>query len=111
MTFVTVFRHVPPPVIGACGVVPDRAFAAFEQSLDWLELNGILVERFDPRLQSEEAARLDAVAARLASEGDDCLPLIVVDGVVVSARVYPRRTALARLVGQSRRDAPLQVVP
>jgi len=24
MTTVTVFRHAPPPIIGVCGVVPDR---------------------------------------------------------------------------------------
>jgi len=44
MTTVTVFRHPPPPVIGVCGVVFDRAFEAFDQNLDWLEAIGILVE-------------------------------------------------------------------
>jgi hypothetical protein len=42
MTTVTVFRHPPPPVIGVCGVVLDRASETFEQSLDWLEATGIL---------------------------------------------------------------------
>jgi len=55
MTNVTVFLHPPPPVIGVCGVVSDRAFEAFEQNLDWLEAIGVLVERIDPQEQPEEA--------------------------------------------------------
>lgn len=77
MTTVTVFRHAPPPLIGVCGVLPDRDFEAFEQELDWLEACGLLVERFDP---------------------------ILVDGVVVSSGVHPTRSQLARLVGQHRFD-------
>jgi hypothetical protein len=57
MTTVTVFRHPPPPVIGVCGVVFDRAFEAFEQNLDWLEATGVLGERIDPHEEPEEAAR------------------------------------------------------
>ena len=57
MTTVTVFRHAPPPLIGVCGVVPDRVSEAFEQELDWLEASGLLVERFDPYGQPGEAAR------------------------------------------------------
>lgn len=34
MTTVTVFHHLPPPIVGVCGVVPDRGFQAFEKNLD-----------------------------------------------------------------------------
>ena len=101
MTTVTVFRHPPRPVIGVCGVVFDRAFEVFEQTLDWLETTGILVERIDPWKQPEEAARFEAVTASLAREGHCCLPLILVDGVIASSRVLPTRTQLARLVGRT----------
>ena len=37
MTLITVFRHVPPPIIGTCGVIRDRTFDVFEEQLDWLE--------------------------------------------------------------------------
>jgi hypothetical protein len=33
MTFVTVFRHIPRPIIGMIG---DRTFEALEANLDWL---------------------------------------------------------------------------
>ena len=107
MTTVTVFRHAPAPLIGVCGVVPDRASEAFEQELDWLEANGLLVERFDPYREPGEAARLQGVAEALAKQGPRCLPLILVDGVIVSSGVHPTRTQLARVVGQRRSQTEL----
>ncbi len=105
MTTVTVFRRVPEPIIGVCGFVPDRAFDAFEESLDWLESTGILVERFDPATQPSEVAPFDEVVKRLAREGERCLPIILVDGVLASEAVRPTRSQLARVVGRIRRDA------
>ncbi len=107
MTTVTVFRHPPPPVIGVCGVVFDRAFEASEQNLDWLEAVGIVVERIDPQEHPEEAARFEAVRNLLASQGHRCLPLILVDGVLVSSGARPTRSQLARLVGRNRRQPDL----
>jgi hypothetical protein len=107
MTTVTVFRHSPLPVIGVCGIVFDRAFEAFEQNLDWLEAIGVLVERVDPQEEPEEAARFDAVRDLLEREGQRSLPLILVDGALVSSRVRPTRSQLARLVGRSRRQPDL----
>ena len=109
MTTVTVLRHSPPPLIGVCGVVFDRAFEAFEQNLDWLETTGILVERIDPLEQPEEAARFDAVRDSLARGGDRCLPLILVDDLIVSSGIRPTRSHLARLVGRSRRQPAFPV--
>ena len=104
MTTVTVFRHAPPPLIGVCGVVPDRVSEALEQNLDWLEASGFLVERFDPYRQPGEVVRFEAVTQSLAKAGNRCLPLILVDGVVVSSGVHPTRSQLARVVGQHRDD-------
>jgi hypothetical protein len=109
MTIVTVFRHSPSPVIGVCGGVVDRAFEALEQNLDWLEETGILVERIDPSNQPQEAARFEVVMESLTREGNRCLPLILVDGVIVSSGVYPTRSQLARLVGRSRQHPDLPV--
>jgi hypothetical protein len=103
MTRVTVFRHVPPPIIGSVGVIPDRDFAAFEERLDWLEANGILVERFDPRTVPGEVAARGTVLDLLSAEGGRCLPLILVDGGIVWQGSYPSRTQLARAVGGVRR--------
>ena len=42
---VTVFRTVPPLIVGTCGVVPNPDFDAFEERLDELEATGVVVER------------------------------------------------------------------
>ncbi len=104
MTTVTVFRRVPPPVIGVCGVVPDRASEALEESLDWLETTGVIVERFDPTSQPSEAGRFPGVDQALMREGDRVLPLILVDGVIASSGRRPTRSQLAQVVGRTRRD-------
>lgn len=99
MTLITVFRHVPPPIIGSCGITHDRDFEAFEALLDWIEAGGTLVERFDPITDPAEVARWNSVKEALLTEGDRCLPLFLADGKIVSQGVYPTRTQLARLVG------------
>ena len=101
MPSVTVFRRVPPPIIGTVGVIHDRDFEAFEERLDWLEAIGVLVERLDPRSATLEVAARKSVRQLLAQEGDRCLPLILVNDAVVSRGVYPSRTQLARAVGQA----------
>jgi hypothetical protein len=106
MTMVTVFRRVPPPIIGTAGVIQDRAFEAFEERLDWLEAIGLPVERFDPSAAGREVAARERVRDLLATEGDRCLPLILVNDAVVSRGVYPSRTQLARAVGQARGGVP-----
>ncbi len=110
MTTVTVFRRVPPPIIGVCGVVPDRGFEAFEATLDWLETTGVLVERFDPEGAPAEAAVFDA-ALRASPREDVRLPLVLVDGVVVSAGRSLTRAELARLVGLSSEHGSKKVPP
>ena len=104
MAILTVFRHVPPPIIGTCGVIRDRTFDVFEEELDWLEACGTFVERFDPATDLSEVSRREPVKAMLAAEGDRCLPLILADGKVVSHGAYPSRTQLAHLVACVRLD-------
>jgi len=60
MTFVTVVRHVPRPIIGMIGTLHDPEFERFEANLDWLETTGVLVEQFDlsrPNRKSPGARR------------------------------------------------------
>jgi hypothetical protein len=101
MALVTVFRHIPPPIIGTFGVIHDRAFEDFEERLDWLEASGRPVERFDPNREPGEVATREPVRALLAREGDRCLPLVLVDDAVVLSGSYPSRGQLARAVGRA----------
>jgi len=102
MPLVTVFRRIPPPIIGIVGAIHDRGFEAFEECLDWLEAAGVPVERLDPTTEPAEVVAREPVRALLAREGDRCLPLILVNDTVVLRDRYPSRTELARAVGRSR---------
>jgi len=103
MTSVTVIRRVPRSIIGTIGVIRDREFDAFEERLDWLEAAGCLpVVRVDPD-EPEAVTGLPAfIVQALADAGEHDLPLILVDGVVVSRGVYPTRTQLAHWIGSHR---------
>ena len=103
MTYVTVFRHIPPPIIGMVGTRYHPQFRQFESTLDWLETTGVLVERFDPAIAATEIACRPAVQPLLSEPGGRCLPLILVNDEIASQGVYPSRAQLARLVGQAKR--------
>lgn len=102
MPLVTVFRRIPPPIIGTTGVTHDRSFESFEEHLDWLEAAGVPVERFDPSADPREVADREPVRTLLAREGARCLPLVLVNDAVVIRGAYPSRAQLARAVGRAR---------
>ena len=80
---------------GVCGPSVDPALVQFAADLRWLARQGLEVERYN--LSQQPAAFLDtpAVKAALASEGNDCLPLTMVDGDVVCKGHYPSQETLA----------------
>jgi hypothetical protein len=75
-------------------------FETLEANLDWLETTGMPVERFDPTTAPSEAATHPVVQQLLLANGDQCLPLILVNDAVVSRGTYPSRAQLARAVGR-----------
>ncbi|HEX7487789.1 MAG TPA: arsenite efflux transporter metallochaperone ArsD [Anaeromyxobacteraceae bacterium] len=83
---------------GVCGPEVDPALVRFAADLEWLKTNGADVERFN--LSQEPAAFVanTAVAAAMRTS-DDALPLLLVDGKIVSQGSYPERGALAELAG------------
>ena len=100
MTFVTVFRRVPRPITGMIGILQDPDFERFEANLDWLETTGVLVEQFDPSTAEGEVAKRPVVRQILSDEGEQALPVILVNEAVVSRGRYLSRAQLARAVGQ-----------
>jgi AhpD family alkylhydroperoxidase len=83
---------------GVCGPQVDPALVRFAADLEWLRSNGAEVERFN--LAQEPAAFVanSEVTAAMRAR-DDALPLIVVDGKIVSQASYPERSVLAELAG------------
>lgn len=94
---------------GACGPAPDPRLAQFSADLKWLEGNGVEVRRFN--LAQEPAAfTSNPTVARILTETDgEGLPIIEMDGRVLSQGLYPDRAQLAALVGLSAK--PVNAAP
>ncbi len=92
---------------GVCGPSVDPKLPRFAADLDWLKSKGVQVERYN--LAQDVAAFTANVTVKgaLNSSGTKCLPLLLLDGEVVSSGEYPSREALARYVGVEYEPAPL----
>ncbi len=105
MTVVEVFD---PPMCcstGACGPEPDTRLAQFAADLDWLKSQGVQVRRYNLAQEPTRFTTNPRVKQILEALGTDGLPVVVVDGRMVSQGEYPSREQLrelARLGGSSR---------
>ena len=91
-----------PPICcstGVCGEDVDINLVRFAADLEWFKAAGVTVRRFslsqDPQAFMNEPEVLRAVS----SKGTRCLPLVVVDGKIVSQGSYPTRDEVAVLSG------------
>lgn len=84
---------------GVCGLDIDPALPRFAADLEWLKTQGVNVERYNLAQQPGVFVANESVKAALHEEGNGCLPLILVDGRIISRAAYPDRVALAGYVG------------
>jgi hypothetical protein len=84
---------------GVCGPVVHPALPRFAADLEWLTGKGVTVTRFNLAQEPKAFTTNPAVKAALAHEGTRCLPLISVNGDVVSKGLYPDRATLAGWTG------------
>jgi hypothetical protein len=84
---------------GVCGPRVDPVLPRFAADLDWLKQQGIQVARFNPAQQPQAFASNATVAAALAADPEKSLPLVLVDGHIVSRGTYPSRQELAGWAG------------
>ena len=96
---------------GVCGPAVDPKLVSFGSNLHWLVNHGVRVERFNLSQQPQAFAFHEAVKSALESEGPACLPLILVDGHIVSRGVYPDRKHLADFAGLAEEFAAESVNP
>lgn len=80
---------------GVCGPEVDPVLPRFAADLQWLAEQGHHVERFNLAQQPEAFVGHPQVQQTLMAEGASCLPLILVDGQIVSRQGYPTRDELA----------------
>jgi len=84
---------------GVCGVDADTALIEFSSDIDWLQKNGVEVQRFN--LAQEPAAFINdpLIKAEINASGESCLPLFVLEGEIISRGVYPDRKQLQSWMG------------
>jgi hypothetical protein len=86
---------------GVCGPQVDPVLPRFAADLDWLKAQGHRVERYNLAQQPQAFLQNPDVHQLVATLGTTCLPLIVVDGQIVSRREYPSREMLSQWTGMS----------
>ena len=91
---------------GVCGPSVDPMLPRFAADLDWLKEHGIQVTRHNLAQEPAAFAATAAVQAALTERGTDCLPLILIDGRIVSQGTYPTRAELASWTGLDGKPAP-----
>lgn len=99
MTTVEVFD---PPMCcstGVCGPEVDPLLVRFTADFHWLAQEGIRVERYNLSQQPQAFLANPAVKAALNQHGKDCLPLVLVNGVIACTGRYPTRKELAQSAG------------
>jgi hypothetical protein len=83
---------------GVCGVDVDPVLVQFAADLKWIEGQGITVARHNLGQEPQAFAANAAVVSEMEA-GMDRLPVVLVDGHVVSPGIYPSRQQLAQKLG------------
>lgn len=84
---------------GVCGPDEDDELAQFASALEWAKKQGASVDRYNLGQQPGAFAQDAKVKGLLESDGVECLPLVFVDGEVLTKAGYPSRAALADKLG------------
>ena len=84
---------------GVCGPSVDPALSAFAADAQWLASQGVQVVRHNLAQEPQAFASNLVVRDLLSSEGERCLPVVLVDGDVLGHGAYPRREVLAQACG------------
>ena len=84
---------------GVCGPSVDSALIQFAQNVEWLKRRGIGVTRYNLSQQPGAFVKNPEVSRLLHIEGNDCLPITLLNGKVVATRLYPVRDELTRILG------------
>lgn len=83
---------------GVCGPSVDPELPRFAADLDWLQKQGVTVQRFNLSQQPAAFAENPAVREALA-RGTEVLPLVLVGDRIAVEGAYPSRETLAALAG------------
>ncbi|MEY4566841.1 MAG: Arsenical resistance operon trans-acting repressor ArsD [Planctomycetota bacterium] len=94
---------------GVCGPEVDPDLPRFAGDIEWLKSQGHKVSRFNLAQSPMAFVENKKIHEVLSKEGTECLPVIMVDGEIVSRKEYPQREKMLRLVGSVSSKAVLPV--
>jgi arsenical resistance operon trans-acting repressor ArsD len=83
---------------GVCGPDVDPALVAFAADLKWAGEQGVTIKRYNLG-QEPQAFMANAAVVKEIEAGMDRLPIIAVDGRIVSTGVYLTRSQIAQKLG------------
>ncbi|MDD5175092.1 MAG: arsenite efflux transporter metallochaperone ArsD [Sterolibacterium sp.] len=83
---------------GVCGVEVDPVLVQFSADLQWLAEHDIQVKRYNLS-QEPQAFAGNAAIVKEMEAGMDRLPILLVDGHIVSTGMYPSRIQLVQKLG------------
>lgn len=81
---------------GICGNNVDPKLITFASDLEWLKKQGVDVVRHGLSFEPNEFVKNEDVKTALQKEGNDSLPIVIVDGQLVYKGIYPDREQLAK---------------
>jgi arsenite methyltransferase len=84
---------------GVCGTEPDVSLSRFAADLQWLQTQGVAVERFTLSQQPDKFTSQPDILAAVNAGGTGVLPIVTIDDQIVTQRQYPSREQLATKLG------------
>ena len=101
MTTLQVFDKPMCCSTGICGPQVDPVLPQFASDLAWLKEQGVTVERFNLAQEPQAFIAHADVKDAIQVNHEQVLPIVRVDGVIVSRGAYPLRHQLAKWCGKS----------
>tara|TARA_R100001143_G_scaffold63450_1_gene70559 strand:+ start:24568 stop:25161 length:594 start_codon:yes stop_codon:yes gene_type:complete len=90
---------------GVCGPDVDDSLADFANDVKWMKGQGIEVNRFNLGQEPELFKSNPVVLSKLQKEGSDVLPIIMINGEIVSQGGYPDRRQLSDWLSLDKPDS------
>ncbi|MCC5942590.1 MAG: arsenite efflux transporter metallochaperone ArsD [Balneolaceae bacterium] len=94
-TILEVYDPVMCCSTGVCGPDVDDELADFANDVKWLKAQGVDVNRFNLGQEPEAFKKNPAVLERLKKAGTEALPILLINGEIVSEGGYPDRSKLS----------------
>jgi hypothetical protein len=84
---------------GVCGSDPDEALIRFSSDFDWLRRAGVEAVRYNLGQEPGAFGGNSLVRKALSTQGVSILPLVLLDGEILTQGRYPAREELASRLG------------